>query len=82
MKVKKLLNQIMQDTLRPIRERREKYEEMKPEIFEILRQGTEYSVQYTNQMLSEVKKSIGVGYYEDEEFQSKLTSAKVKKYTI
>ena len=70
--VKKFLNQVLQDLLRPIRERRQKYEKMKPELFEILRQGTQYSIEYTNKTLSDVKKSIGVGYYEDEEFQNKL----------
>lgn len=81
-KIKKFLNSIMQEILTPIRVRREYFEQHKPELFEILKKGTEYSIQYTNQMLVEIKKAIGIGYFVNNEFQEKLIqeqSAKVKK---
>jgi len=60
--VKKFLNSIVQDLLRPIRERREILEQNKSEILEILRKGTEYSIEYTNETLEKVKDAIGLGY--------------------
>ena len=82
-KVKKFLNSVMQEILTPIRTRRAYFEQLKPDLFDILRKGTEYSIQYTNQILSEVKKAVGIGYFIDNEFQDKLineqNSAHVKK---
>ena len=82
-KVKKFLNSVIQEILTPIRTRRAYFEQLKPELFDILRKGTEYSIQYTNQILSEVKKAVGIGYFIDNEFQDKLKkkkkSANVKK---
>lgn len=70
MKVKKFLNEVMQNILRPIRERREKYEKNKSQIFEMLMEGTKYSIEYTNKILYEVKKSIGINYDTDINFQN------------
>ena len=82
-KVKKFLNSVMQEILTPIRTRRAYFEQLKPELFDILRKGTEYSIQYTNQILFEVKKAVGIGYFIDNEFQDKLinepNSANVNK---
>lgn len=82
-KVKKFLNSVMQEILTPIRTRRAYFEQLKPELFEVLRKGTEYSIQYTNQILSKVKKAVGIGYFIDNEFQEKLVneqnSSNVKK---
>lgn len=60
--VKKFLNNIIQDLLRPIRERREKLEQNKEQILEILKDGTEYSIKYTNDRLLKVKNAIGLGF--------------------
>ncbi|MCL2859552.1 MAG: tryptophan--tRNA ligase [Oscillospiraceae bacterium] len=69
MKVKKFLNEVVQEFLAPIRERREKYEKAKPELFAVLKKGTEYSIEYTNKILKEVKNTIGINYFEDMKFQ-------------
>jgi len=69
MKVKRFLNEVVQEMLAPIRERREMYENMKPELFEIIKKGTEYSIQYTNEILDKVRKAIGISYFNDETFQ-------------
>ena len=71
-KVKRFLLAIMEEILEPIRTRREYFEKMKPELFDILKKGTEYSVEFTNKRLDEVKKAIGIGYFIDNEFQDKL----------
>lgn len=78
MKIKKFLNNIMQDTLEPIRTRREYYEKLKPEIFEMLKKGTEYSIQYTNKILNEVKKCVGIGYFAVEQYEENLDIKKNK----
>lgn len=68
-KVKRFLNDVLQEFLFPIRERRNKYENMKPEVFEILKKGTEYSINYTNELLKEIKDVIGLNYFNDRIFK-------------
>ncbi len=69
MKVKKFLNQVMQDILKPIRERRTMYEKNKLEVFNYLMDGTKYSIEYTNEILNKIKKSIGINYNDDSKFK-------------
>jgi tryptophanyl-tRNA synthetase len=71
-KIKRLLNDILQDVLQPIRERREYYEARKPEVFEMIQKGTERAIEYTNKTLSEVKTAIGINYFNDKEFQDQF----------
>lgn len=77
-KVKKFLLAVIEEILKPIRTRREYFEKIKPELFDILKKGTEYSVQYTNKRLEEVKKAVGIGYFIDNEFYDKLISEQQK----
>lgn len=72
MKVKRFLNDVMQEVMQPIRTRREDYEKRKPEVFEMLRQGTLKAVEHTNILLNKVKKDIGINYFDDEEFKNKF----------
>jgi tryptophanyl-tRNA synthetase len=79
-KVKKFLNNVMQDLLRPIRERRESYENRKDELLEILRTGTAYSIEYTNTVLNQVKTAVGINYFHDETFiDEQINSKKLVK---
>ena len=71
-KVKKLLNDVLQDILAPIRERRKYYEERKPEILEMLKQGTAKALVVTNKVLVDVRSAIGINYYDDTDFQDKF----------
>lgn len=68
-KIKRVLNEIMQDVLRPIRERREDYEQRKPEVFKMIEEGTLAAIEYTNQTLAEVKDAIGINYFASQSFQ-------------
>lgn len=68
-KIKRVLNDIMQDVLRPIRERREDYEQRKPEVFKMIEDGTKAAIEYTNQTLAEVKAAIGIDYFSSQSFQ-------------
>lgn len=72
MKVKRFLNDVMQEVMEPIRARREDYEKRKPEVFEMLRQGTLKAIEHSNKILNKVKSDIGINYFEDEEFKNKF----------
>lgn len=68
-KVKRLLNDVLQDILTPIRERRKYYEERKPEILEILKKGTDHAIAVTNETLNKVREAIGINYFNDQIFR-------------
>ena len=71
MKVKRFLNDVMQEVMEPIRTRREEYEKRKPEVFEMLKQGTLKAIEHTNVILNKVKKDIGIDYFVNEDFIDK-----------
>lgn len=66
-KVKKLLNNIVQEELEPIRKRRAEYEKDIPEIYHILRKGSDMAREVAAQTLSEVKRAMKIDYFEDME---------------
>ena len=70
--VKKILNEVMQDVLRPIRERREAYEQDKPAVLGFLKSGTEKALEITNKVLFDVREAIGINYFTDREFAKYL----------
>lgn len=67
-KVKKFLNNVMQEELRPIRERRKEYENRIGDVYEILREGTRVARETAAQTLAEVKHSMKIDYFETPEF--------------
>lgn len=74
-KVKKFLNNIMQETLEPIRERRKELEKDIPAVYEVLKKGSDNAREVAAQTLSEVKSAMRINYFEDEEL-IKMQSAK------
>ena len=64
MKVKKLLNAVMQETLAPIRQRREELAKDLPAIWEMLKKGSEKARQTAAQTLAEVKRAMKINYFE------------------
>lgn len=64
-KVKKFLNNVMQEELEPIRKRRKEFEKDIPAIYEILRKGSEAAEEEAAQTLSEVKRAMKINYFED-----------------
>ena len=76
MKVKKLLNNVIQEELEPIRQRRRENEKDIPEIYNILKRGSEIAREAAAQTLSEVKSAMRINYFEDMD----LIEAQVKKY--
>ncbi len=75
-KVKKFLNNIIQEELEPIRKRRKEYEKDIPEVYNILRKGTEAAREVAAQTLSEVKSAMKINYFDDAE----LIKAQSEKY--
>lgn len=75
-KVKKFLNNIIQEELEPIRKRRKEYEKDIPEVYDILRKGTEAAREVAAQTLSEVKSAMKINYFDDVE----LIKAQSEKY--
>lgn len=55
MKVKKFLNNVMQETLEPIRNRRKELEKDIPAVYEILKKGSDEAREVAAQTLSEDK---------------------------
>ena len=66
-KVKRFLNEIMQETLEPIRIRRKELEKDIPAVYEILKKGSEAAREVAAQTLSEVKSAMRINYFEDAE---------------
>ena len=67
MKCKKFLNQILNEMLEPIRQRRHEFEQDIPEIYNILRRGTEKARETAAQTMSEVRQAMQINYFDDEE---------------
>ena len=66
-KVKKFLNNVMQETLEPIRNRRKELEKDIPAVYEILKKGSDEAREVAAQTLSEVKSAMRINYFDDAE---------------
>ena len=64
-KVKKFLNHILQEELEPIRNRRKEYEKDPAAIYQMLHDGSIKAKRAAEETLSEVKKSMGINYFDD-----------------
>ena len=64
-KVKKFLNSVMQEELEPIRNRRAEYAKDIPEIYHILKKGSDAAREVAAETLSEVKNAMKIDYFSD-----------------
>mgnify|MGYP002615054954 CR=1 FL=1 len=64
-KVKKFLNNVLQEELAPIRARRKEWEKDIPAVYEILHKGSIEAEKVAAQTLSDVKNSMKINYFED-----------------
>lgn len=64
-KVKRYLNDVLQEVLEPIRARRAEYEKDIPSVYQILKDGSDRANEVANQTLSEVRSAIGVNYFDN-----------------
>lgn len=67
MKCKKFLNTIINNMLEPMRKRRREFEKDIPEIYNILRRGTEQAREVAAQTMSEVRHAMRIDYFDDAE---------------
>ncbi len=65
-KVKKFLNNVLQDVLDPIRERRHYWEQRIPEVYEILRAGSKEAEAAAAATLHDVREAMRINYFDDE----------------
>ncbi|MCI6243763.1 MAG: tryptophan--tRNA ligase [Lachnospiraceae bacterium] len=66
-KIKKFLNNVMQEELAPIRARRAEFEKDIPAVYDILKKGSDAAREVAAQTLSEVKRAMKINYFDDEE---------------
>ena len=67
MKCKKFLNQVLNKFLEPMRLRRAEFEKDIPEIYNILKKGTEQAREVGAQTMDEVRKAMRIDYFNDAE---------------
>ncbi|HJC66565.1 MAG: tryptophan--tRNA ligase [Lachnospiraceae bacterium] len=66
-KVKRFLNNVIQDELRPIRERRQEFAKDIPAVYRILEEGSRKAEAKAAQTLAEMKRAMKINYFEDKE---------------
>ena len=65
MKCKKFLMKVLNDRLEPIRQRRHEFEQDIPEVYNILKRGSEAAREVAAQTLHEVKEAMRINYFDD-----------------
>ncbi|MDO4168762.1 MAG: tryptophan--tRNA ligase [Lachnospiraceae bacterium] len=75
-KVKRFLNAVLNEELSPIRARRKEYEKDIAYVYDVLKAGSEKARAVAAQTLEEVKASMRINYFDDEE----LIKKHIQKY--
>ena len=76
--VKKFLNDVLQNELGPIRERRKKYEQNIDYVYDVLEQGSAAARMVAADTLKRVRRAMGLEYFEDVSLRNEY-KAKYKK---
>ncbi len=76
MKCKKFLISVLNDRLEPIRARRHMYEQDIPEVYNILKKGSEAAREVAAQTLHEMKDAMKINYFDD----AALIAEQAEKY--
>ena len=66
-KVKKFLNNILQQELEPIRTRRREFEQDIPGVYRMLKEGSDAAREVAASTLADVRRAMRINYFEDEE---------------
>lgn len=66
-KVKKFLNNVLQEELEPIRNRRKELQKDIPYVYEVLKKGSEEAEKVAAQTLDEVRSAMKINYFSDAE---------------
>ncbi len=75
-KVKRFLNNVLQEELEPIRQRRHEYEKNIAYVYDILKKGSEEAKLVAEDTLKKVKEAMRINYFDDEE----LIKKHIEKY--
>ncbi len=75
-KVKRFLNEVIQEELVPIRARRREYEKNIPEVYRILREGSRKAEKKAAVTLAQMKAAMKINYFDDED----LIREQARKY--
>lgn len=73
-KVKKFLNKVLQAELAPIRARRKEWEAKIPEVYDILKEGSETARQTAANTLAEVKAAMKINYFDNDDMIKEFLS--------
>ena len=76
---KKFLYNVLNSRLEPIRERRHYWEQRIPEVYEILKKGTEAARERGIKTLNEVRHAMRIDYFDDKELIEQQTKAYAQK---
>ena len=66
-KVKRFLIAILEEELAPIRERRKEWEQKIPEVYRLLKEGSDAARAVAADTLNDVRKAMKINYFEDQE---------------
>ena len=66
-KIKKFLGKILEEELQPIRERRKEFEKDIPEIYNMLRKGSQAAREVAAATMDDVRRAMKINYFEDKE---------------
>lgn len=72
MVIKKFLNNILQDFLKPIREKRESLEKNIQYVYEVLENGTNVARAHARETVKRLKKAMKIDYFENDEFLKEI----------
>ena len=75
-KVKRFLNAVLEEELKPIRERRAIYEQDIEGVYDILKKGCDEARKVASQTLDDVKAAMKINYFDDKD----LIKAQAEKY--
>ena len=64
-KIKRYLNEVLEAELGPIRARREEFAKEIPAVYAMLKEGSEKANEVANKTLEEVRRAIGVNYFDN-----------------
>ncbi|MDL1931442.1 tryptophan--tRNA ligase [Ligilactobacillus salivarius] len=64
-KIKRYLNEVLEAELGPIRARREEFAKDIPAVYAMLKEGSEKANEVANKTLEEVRRAIGVNYFDN-----------------
>ena len=71
-KIKNFLFEVLNEVLKPIRERRAVYEQKLPEVLEILKNGSKKANEIADKTLNEVKEAMGIIYFDNDNYLKEI----------